>query len=186
MLNSQVQRIKQNKNICITNIYNSLTSYSLSKLGKPQVKLTLRTRAPKLASNQLSTGRYNSRSQQNTPKQNGSSYKALGKNIRKTKSAPPSVTKTLRLSSRITRHNQEMLKAEAFIELTSHRRQRRGTKTTDSTPESSSSGSLGFRIIDEMNLRKEKSSPISVVKKSQDTDLPKRGRKRQSTGTSNL
>uniref|UniRef100_A0A0K8S289 Bromodomain adjacent to zinc finger domain protein 1A n=1 Tax=Crotalus horridus TaxID=35024 RepID=A0A0K8S289_CROHD len=159
---------------------------SLSKLGKPQVKLTLRTRAPKLASNQLSTGRYNSRSQQNTPKQNGSSYKALGKYIRKTKSAPPSVTKTLRLSSRITRHNQEMLKAEAFIELTSHRRQRRGTKTTDSTPESSSSGSLGFRIIDEMNLRKEKSSPISVGKKSQDTDPSKRGRKRQSTEPSQV
>ncbi|ETE59032.1 Bromodomain adjacent to zinc finger domain protein 1A, partial [Ophiophagus hannah] len=154
----------------------------LSKLGNPQVKLTLRTRAPKLASNQLSTGRYNSRSQQNTPKQIGSSYKALGKNIRKTKSAPPSVTKTLRLSSRITRHKQEMLKANAFVELTSHRRQRRGMKTTDTVPDSSSSGSLGFRIIEEMNLRKEKSSPISVEKKSQDTDPPKRGRKRQSAG----
>lgn len=154
-------------------------------MGNPQVKLTLRTRTPKLASNQLSTGRYNSRSQQNTPKQIASSYKTLGKNIRKTKSAPPSVTKTLRLSSRITRHNQEMLKADAFIELTSHRRQRRGTKTTDSTPDSNS-GSLGFRIVEEMNLRKEKSSPISVEKKSQDTDPPKRGRKRQSTGTSNL
>ncbi|XP_034273902.1 bromodomain adjacent to zinc finger domain protein 1A isoform X2 [Pantherophis guttatus] len=158
---------------------------SLSKLGNPQVKLTLRTRAPKLASNQMSTGRYNSRSQQNTPKQIGSSYKTLGKNIRKTKSAPPSVTKTLRLSSRITRHNQEMLKADAFIELTSHRRQRRGTKTTDTTPDSSS-GSLGFRIIEEMNLRKEKSSPISVEKKSQDTDPPKRGRKRQSTEPSQV
>uniref|UniRef100_A0A2H6N2J6 Bromodomain adjacent to zinc finger domain protein 1A n=2 Tax=Micrurus carvalhoi TaxID=3147026 RepID=A0A2H6N2J6_9SAUR len=155
----------------------------LSKLGSPQVKLTLRTRAPKLASNQLSTGRYNSRSQQNTPKQIGSSYKALEKNIRKTKSAPPSVTKTLRLSSRITRHKQEMLKADAFVELTSHRRQHRGMKTTDTVPDSSSSGSLGFRIIEEMNLRKEKSSPISVEKKSQDTDPPKRGRKRQSTGS---
>uniref|UniRef100_A0A8C5WYW1 Bromodomain adjacent to zinc finger domain protein 1A n=2 Tax=Laticauda laticaudata TaxID=8630 RepID=A0A8C5WYW1_LATLA len=155
---------------------------SLSKLGNSQVKLTLRTRAPKLASNQLSTGRYNSRSQQNTPKQIGSSYKGLGKNIRKTKSAPPSVTKTLRLSSRITRHKQEMLKADAFVELTSHRRQRRGMKTTDTVEDSSSSGSLGFRIIEEMNLRKEKSSPISVEKKSQDTDPPRRGRKRQSTG----
>ncbi|KAG8126266.1 putative Bromodomain adjacent to zinc finger domain protein [Naja naja] len=150
----------------------------LSKLGNPQVKLTLRTRAPKLASNQLSTGRYNSRSQQNTPKQIGSSYKAFGKNIRKTKFAPPSVTKTLRLSSRITRHKQEMLKADAFVELTSHRRQRRGMKTTDTVPDSSSSGSFGFRIIEEMNLRKEKSSPISVEKKSQETDPPKRGRKR--------
>uniref|UniRef100_A0A8C5T0D9 Bromodomain adjacent to zinc finger domain protein 1A n=1 Tax=Laticauda laticaudata TaxID=8630 RepID=A0A8C5T0D9_LATLA len=109
---------------------------SLSKLGNSQVKLTLRTRAPKLASNQLSTGRYNSRSQQNTPKQIGSSYKGLGKNIRKTKSAPPSVTKTLRLSSRITRHKQEMLKADAFVELTSHRRQRRGMKTTDTVEDS--------------------------------------------------
>ncbi|XP_026520287.1 bromodomain adjacent to zinc finger domain protein 1A isoform X1 [Notechis scutatus] len=154
----------------------------LSKLGNSQVKFTLRTRAPKLASNQLSTGRYNSRSQQNTPKQIGSSYKGLGKNIRKTKSAPPSVTKTLRLSSRITRHKQEMLKADAFVELTSHRRQRRGMKTTDTVQDSSSSGSLGFRIIEEMNLRKEKSSPISVEKKSQDTDPPRRGRKRQSTG----
>uniref|UniRef100_A0A8C6X9Q0 Bromodomain adjacent to zinc finger domain protein 1A n=1 Tax=Naja naja TaxID=35670 RepID=A0A8C6X9Q0_NAJNA len=154
----------------------------LSKLGNPQVKLTLRTRAPKLASNQLSTGRYNSRSQQNTPKQIGSSYKAFGKNIRKTKFAPPSVTKTLRLSSRITRHKQEMLKADAFVELTSHRRQRRGMKTTDTVPDSSSSGSFGFRIIEEMNLRKEKSSPISVEKKSQETDPPKRGRKRKSTG----
>ncbi|XP_070611739.1 bromodomain adjacent to zinc finger domain protein 1A isoform X2 [Erythrolamprus reginae] len=158
---------------------------SLSKFGEPQVKLTLRTRASKLANNQLSTGRYNSRSQQNTPKQIGSSYKALGKNIRKTKSAPPSVTKALRLSSRITRHNQEVLKADAFIELTSRQRQRRGTKTTDTTPESSS-GSFGFKIIEDVNLRKRKSSPISVGKKSQDTDSLKRGRKRQSTELSQV
>ncbi|XP_063146106.1 bromodomain adjacent to zinc finger domain protein 1A [Candoia aspera] len=156
---------------------------SLSKLGKPQVKLALRTRATKLATaisgqcNQLSTGRYNSRSQQNIPKQTGSSYKAVGKSIRKTKSVPPSVTKSLRFNSRTTRHNRDMLEADAFIELTSHRRRRRGTKTTDNTP----SGSLGFRIVHAMNLRKEKSSPISVEKKLQDTDPPKRGRKRQST-----
>ncbi|XP_062973866.1 bromodomain adjacent to zinc finger domain protein 1A [Elgaria multicarinata webbii] len=159
---------------------------SLSKSRKPQVKLSLRTRAAKLTTTisgqciqRLGTGRYSSRSQQNAPKQTGSSCKVTGKGIRKTKSAPPSVTKTSRFNSRTTRHSQGLLQAEAFIELTSHRRQRRGRKTADNTPDSSPSSSLGYRIVDS---RKQKSCPSAIVKNSpQDTEPKKRGRKRQST-----
>uniref|UniRef100_A0A670IR51 Bromodomain adjacent to zinc finger domain protein 1A n=1 Tax=Podarcis muralis TaxID=64176 RepID=A0A670IR51_PODMU len=162
---------------------------SLSKSRKPQVKLALRTRAAKLAtsisgqySQRQSTGRYSSRSQQNTPKQTGFASKATGKGIRKTRSAPSSVAKSSRLSSRTTRQNRDLLQADTFIELTSPQRRRRGRKTADNTPESSPSSSLGFRIVDATDSKEKKSSPIPIVKNSpQDTEPKKRGRKRQST-----
>ncbi|XP_053236374.1 bromodomain adjacent to zinc finger domain protein 1A isoform X2 [Podarcis raffonei] len=162
---------------------------SLSKSRKPQVKLALRTRAAKLAtsisgqySQRQSTGRYSSRSQQNTPKQTGFASKATAKGIRKTRSAPPSVAKSSRLSSRTTRQNRDLLQADTFIELTSPQRRRRGRKTADNTPESSPSSSLGFRIVDATDSKEKKSSPIPIVKNSpQDTEPKKRGRKRQST-----
>ncbi|XP_054827062.1 bromodomain adjacent to zinc finger domain protein 1A [Eublepharis macularius] len=160
---------------------------SVSKSGKPQVKLSLRTRAAKLnpinlghCSQQQITGRYSSRSQQNTPKQAGSSCKNTGKGIRKTKSAPPSVTKSLSLNSRTTRQNRGLLQADAFIELTSPRRQRRGRKTTDNTPNSSPSSSLGFRIVNTTN-NELKNPAFSTEKCSpQNIEPKKRGRNRQS------
>ncbi|XP_061467616.1 bromodomain adjacent to zinc finger domain protein 1A isoform X2 [Rhineura floridana] len=161
---------------------------SLSKSRKPQVKLSLRTRAAKLGtsfsgqySQRQGSGRYSSRSQQNTPKQTGSASKATGKGIRKTKSASPSVTKSSTHNSRTTRQNRGLLQADAFIELASPRRRHRGRKTADNTPEKSPSSSLGFRVVDATDSRERKSSPIRIVKNSQDTEPQKRGRKRQST-----
>ncbi|KAH0620540.1 hypothetical protein JD844_021104 [Phrynosoma platyrhinos] len=159
---------------------------SLSRSGKPQINLALRTRTAKLtttisrqSSQQQNTGRYSSRSQQNTPKSTGS-YKATGKVIRKTKSAPPSVTKSSRLNSRTTRHNRSLLQADAFIELTSPRRQRRGRKTADNTPASSPSNSVGFRIVDTVVSSEKKSAPVPIVKNYLvDLEPKKRGRKRQ-------
>lgn len=166
-----------------------ITSYSLSKSRQPQVKLSLRTRAAKLNPTSLTqwnqrqiTGRYSSRSQQNTPKQTGSSCKATGKGIRKTKSAPPSVTKSLGLNSRTTRQNRGLLQADAFIELTSPRRRRRGRHTADNSPDSSPSSSLGFRIVNTTN-NELKNPPFSTEKHSpQNTEPKRRGRKRQSAG----
>ncbi|XP_048340741.1 bromodomain adjacent to zinc finger domain protein 1A isoform X1 [Sphaerodactylus townsendi] len=160
---------------------------SLSKLGKPQVKLSLRTRSAKLNPTNLSqhsqrqvTRRYSSRTQPNTPKLTGSLCKATGKGIRKTRSAPPSVTKSSGLNSRATRQNRGLLQADAFIELTSPRRRRRGRNTTDNSPEGSPSSSLGFRIVTSMN-NELKNPPFSTEKCSpQNTEPKKRGRKRQS------
>uniref|UniRef100_A0A8D2L7U3 Bromodomain adjacent to zinc finger domain protein 1A n=1 Tax=Varanus komodoensis TaxID=61221 RepID=A0A8D2L7U3_VARKO len=165
---------------------------SLSKSRKPQVKLSLRTRAAKLTTTISSQciqrqgpGRYSSRSQQNTPKQTGSLCKTAGKGVRKTRSAPSSVTKSSRLNSRTTRHSRGLLQADAFIELMSPRRQRRGRKTADSTPDSSPASNLGFRIVDTMDSSKQISPPCSIVQNSpQESEPKRRGRKRQSTGNS--
>ncbi|XP_066471024.1 bromodomain adjacent to zinc finger domain protein 1A [Tiliqua scincoides] len=162
---------------------------SVPKSRKPQVKLPLKTRATaKLAtsisgqySQRQGPGRYSSRSQQNTPKQTGSSRKATGKGIRKTKSAPPSVAKSLRLISRMTRQTRSLLQADAFIELTSPRRRRRGRATADNTPESSPCSSLGFRIVNVTDSEAQKIPPISSTQGSPQDGAPKkRGRKRQS------
>ncbi|XP_077179199.1 bromodomain adjacent to zinc finger domain protein 1A isoform X3 [Paroedura picta] len=160
---------------------------SLSKSRQSQVKLSLRTRAAKLNVTNLSrtnqrrvTGRYSSRSQQNTPKQTGSSCKVTVKGIRKTKSAPPSVTKSLGLNSRTTRQNRGLLQADAFIELTSPRRRRRGRNTADNSPDSSPCSSLGFRIVNTTN-NELKTPQFSTEKCSpQNTEPKRRGRKRQS------
>ncbi|XP_044292621.1 bromodomain adjacent to zinc finger domain protein 1A isoform X2 [Varanus komodoensis] len=167
---------------------------SLSKSRKPQVKLSLRTRAAKLTTTISSQciqrqgpGRYSSRSQQNTPKQTGSLCKTAGKGVRKTRSAPSSVTKSSRLNSRTTRHSRGLLQADAFIELMSPRRQRRGRKTADSTPDSSPASNLGFRIVDTMDSSKQISPPCSIVQNSpQESEPKRRGRKRQSTEPSQM
>uniref|UniRef100_G1KAL1 Bromodomain adjacent to zinc finger domain protein 1A n=1 Tax=Anolis carolinensis TaxID=28377 RepID=G1KAL1_ANOCA len=166
----------------------------LSKLGKPQVKLSLRTRASKLAAvisrqcnQQQVTKRYSSRSQQNTPKSTGSTYKGTGRAQRKTKSAPPSVTKLSRLNSRSTRHNCGLLQEDEFIELTNPLRQRRGRKTADNTPASSPLSSVGFRTLDSVDSSEKKSSPVSIVQNHlQDSESKKRGRKRQCTESSQV
>ncbi|XP_067390237.1 bromodomain adjacent to zinc finger domain protein 1A isoform X2 [Emydura macquarii macquarii] len=166
---------------------------SPSKQGRPQVKLPLKMRAAKLnnpfanrSSQRQASGRYASRSQQNTPKQTESSSKVTGRGIRKIKSAPPSVTKpSLRLNSRTTRQSQGSLQADVFVELLSPRRRRRGKKTADSTLDNSPS--LGFRIVATTDSRERvrRSPPVSTQKFSlQDSEPKRRGRKRQSTDSS--
>ncbi|XP_074852955.1 bromodomain adjacent to zinc finger domain protein 1A isoform X1 [Carettochelys insculpta] len=165
---------------------------SPSKQGRPQVKLPLKMRAAKLnnpfssrSSQRQAAGRYSSRSQQNTPKQNESSSRLTGRGIRKIKSAPPSVTKpSLRLHGRTTRQSHGSLQADVFVELLSPRRRRRGKKTGDSTPENSPS--LGFRIVATAASREGvRSSPVTTQKLSlQDNESKRRGRKRQFTDSS--
>ncbi|KAJ6655664.1 hypothetical protein lerEdw1_004900 [Lerista edwardsae] len=168
---------------------------SLPKSRKSQVKLPLKTRAAaaKLTatlsgqdSQRQGTGRYSSRSQQNTPKETGPSRKAVGKGIRKTKSAPPSGTKSLRLGSRATRQNRSLLQADAFIELTSPRRRRRGRTSVENTPESNPASSLGFRIVSATDSVVQKNHPISIQGSPQDGAPKKRGRKRQSMEPSQM
>ncbi|CAM4576703.1 unnamed protein product [Lepidochelys olivacea] len=163
---------------------------SPSKQGRPQVKLPLKMRAAKLnnpfssrSSQRQASGRYASRSQQNTPKQTETSSRVTGRGIRKIKSAPPSVRKpSLRLHSRTTRQSQGSLQADVFVELLSPRRRRRGKKTADSTSENSPS--LGFRIVATTDSRERlrRSPPVSTQKfPLQDSESKRRGRKRQST-----
>ncbi|XP_019407199.1 PREDICTED: bromodomain adjacent to zinc finger domain protein 1A, partial [Crocodylus porosus] len=167
---------------------------SLSKQRRPQVKFPLKMRAAKLnnpfssrCSQRQATGRYASRSQQNTPKQTASSSRTRRRGLRKVKSAPPSVMKpSLRLNSRTTRQSQGALQADVFVELLGPRRRRRGRKTADNTPENSPSGSFGFRVVEstDSNARVQK-SPVSAPKLSlQDSEPKRRGRKRQSTDSS--
>ncbi|XP_062432002.1 bromodomain adjacent to zinc finger domain protein 1A isoform X3 [Rhea pennata] len=162
---------------------------SPSKQGRPQVKFPLKMRAAKLnnpfsSRNSQRPARYASRSQQNTPKQTGSSSRVTRRGIRKVKSAPPSVTKpTLRLNSRTTRQSQGSLQAGVFVELLSPRRRRRGRKNADNASENSPSNSLGFRIVDTVNSNERvRKYPVSASKLSLPVSEPKRrGRKRQST-----
>uniref|UniRef100_A0A8B9UTL6 Bromodomain adjacent to zinc finger domain protein 1A n=1 Tax=Anas zonorhyncha TaxID=75864 RepID=A0A8B9UTL6_9AVES len=165
---------------------------SPSKQGRPQVKFPLKMRAAKLnnpfsSRNSHRQARYASRSQQNTPKQGGSSSRVTRRGLRKVKSAPPSVTKpSLRLSSRTTRQSQSSLQADVFVELLSPRRRRRGRKSADNTLENSPSNSVGFRIVDtaDSNERVRK-YPVAASKLSLPVSEPKRrGRKRQSTESS--
>ncbi|NXC37634.1 BAZ1A protein, partial [Penelope pileata] len=164
---------------------------SPSKQGRPQVKFPLKMRAAKLnnpfsSRNIQRQGRYASRSQQNTPKQTGSSSRVTRRGLRKVKSAPPSVTKpSLRLNSRTTRQSHSSLQADVFVELLSPRRRRRGRKNADNTLENSPD-SLGFRIVDtaDSNERVRK-YPVAASKLSLPVNEPKRrGRKRQSTESS--
>ncbi|KAM9190935.1 bromodomain adjacent to zinc finger domain protein 1A isoform 1-T1 [Mergus octosetaceus] len=165
---------------------------SPSKQGRPQVKFPLKMRAAKLnnpfsSRNSHRQARYASRSQQNTPKQGGSSSRVTRRGLRKVKSAPPSVTKpSLRLSSRTTRQSQSSLQADVFVELLSPRRRRRGRKSADNTLENSPSNAVGFRIVDtaDSNERVRK-YPVAASKLSLPVSEPKRrGRKRQSTESS--
>uniref|UniRef100_A0A8C2U780 Bromodomain adjacent to zinc finger domain protein 1A n=1 Tax=Coturnix japonica TaxID=93934 RepID=A0A8C2U780_COTJA len=165
---------------------------SPSKHGRPQVKFPLKMRAAKLnnpfsSRNIQRQARYASRSQQNTPKQAGSSSRVTRRGLRKVKSAPPSVTKpTLRLSSRTTRQSQSSLQADVFVELLSPRRRRRGKKNADDNTLENSSDSLGFRIVETSDSNERvRRYPVAAPKLSLPVSEPKRrGRKRQSTESS--
>ncbi|XP_075281440.1 bromodomain adjacent to zinc finger domain protein 1A isoform X1 [Opisthocomus hoazin] len=165
---------------------------SPSKQGRPQVKFPLKMRAAKLnnpfsSRNSQRQAAYASRSQQNIPKQLGSSSKVTRRGLRRIKSAASSVTKpTLRLNSRTTRQSQSTLHADVFVELLGPRRRRRGRKSADNALENSPSNSLGFRIVDTTDSSKRlRKYPVSASKLSLPVTEPKRrGRKRQSTESS--
>ena len=163
----------------------SNTVYSPPKRGRPQVRVSIKTRG-RLSSSFSSRGqrqdpgRYTSRSQQSTPKTTVSS-KTTGRNLRKIKSAPPTETKSLRISSRSTRQSHGPLQADVFVELLSPRRKRRGRKSANNTPENSPNFP-NFRVI--ATKSSEQSSPLNVASKLslQDSESKRRGRKRQSAG----
>lgn len=156
------------------------------KRGRPQVRLPIKTRGrfgPSFSSRsqRQDPGRYPSRSQQSTPKATAS--KTAGRNLRKTRSAPPTETRSLRLGSRSTRHSPNALQADVFVELLSPRGKRRVRKSADNTPEHSPSLT---------NLRVSTSRPsVQLIPLNsaerlslQDSESKRRGRKRQSTESS--
>lgn len=156
------------------------------KRGRPQVRLPIKTRGrfgPSFSSRsqRQDPGRYPSRSQQSTPKTTAS--KTAGRNLRKTRSAPPTETRSLRLGSRSTRHSPNALQADVFVELLSPRGKRRVRKSADNTPEHSPSLT---------NLRVSTSRPsVQLIPLNsaerlslQDSESKRRGRKRQSTESS--
>lgn len=115
--------------------------YSPPKRGRPQVRLSIKTRARLNTSfssrgQRQDAGRYTSRSQQSTPKTTVSS-RTTGRNLRKIKSAPPTETKSLRVASRSTRQSPGPLQADVFVELLSSRRKGRGRRSANNTPENS-------------------------------------------------
>ncbi|XP_055274210.1 bromodomain adjacent to zinc finger domain protein 1A [Moschus berezovskii] len=154
------------------------------KRGRPQVRLPIKTRGRLNSSfssrgQRQDPGRYTSRSQQSTPKTTVSS-KTTGRSLRKIKSAPPTETKSLRISSRSTRQSHGPLQADVFVELLGPRRKRRGRKSANDTPENSPN----FRVI--ATKSSEQSSPLNVASKLslQDSESKRRGRKRQSAESS--
>lgn len=159
--------------------------YSPPKRGRPQVRLPIKTRG-RLNSTFSSRGqrqdpgRYTSRSQQNTPKTTVSS-KTTGRSLRKIKSAPPTVTKSLRIASRSTRQSHGPLQADVFVELLSPRRRRRGRKNANNTPENSPNFP-NFRVIATKSSEQPRSLNVASKLSLQDSESKRRGRKRQSTG----
>ncbi|XP_069882637.1 bromodomain adjacent to zinc finger domain protein 1A isoform X1 [Dipodomys merriami] len=150
------------------------------KRGRPQLRLPIKTRT-RLSSSfpsrglRQEPGRYPSRSQQSTPKTTIYS-KTTGRNLRKIKSAPPTETKSLRITSRSTRHSHGALQANVFVELLSPRRKSRVRKSADNTPENSPSFP-DFRVI---TTKSGDHSRLSL----QDGESKRRGKKRQSTESS--
>ncbi|XP_039741583.1 bromodomain adjacent to zinc finger domain protein 1A isoform X4 [Pteropus medius] len=157
------------------------------KRGRPQVRLPIKTRG-RLNSTFSSRGqrqdpgRYTSRSQQNTPKTTVSS-KTTGRSLRKIKSAPPTVTKSLRIASRSTRQSHGPLQADVFVELLSPRRRRRGRKNANNTPENSPNFP-NFRVIATKSSEQPRSLNVASKLSLQDSESKRRGRKRQSTESS--
>lgn len=154
------------------------------KRGRPQVRLPIKTRGrfgPSFSSRsqRQDPGRYPSRSQQSTPKATAS--KTAGRNLRKTRSAPPTETRSLRLGSRSTRHSPNALQADVFVELLSPRGKRRVRKSADNTPEHSPS-------LTSLRVSTSRPSvqliPLNSAERLslQDSESKRRGRKRQSTG----
>lgn len=155
------------------------------KRGRPQVRLPIKTRG-RLSSSFSSRGqrqdpgRYTSRSQQGTPKTAVSS-KTTGRSLRKIKSAPPTETKSLRITGRSTRQSYGPLQADVFVELLSPRRKRRGRKSANNTPENSPN-LPNFRVIATKSSEKSRSLNVTPKLSLQDSESKRRGRKRQSTG----
>ncbi|XP_036307541.1 bromodomain adjacent to zinc finger domain protein 1A isoform X10 [Pipistrellus kuhlii] len=155
------------------------------KRGRPQVRLSIKTRG-KLNSSFSSRGqqdprRYTSRSQQSTPKTSVSS-KTPSRSLRKIKSAPPTVTKSLRIASRSTRQSHGPLQADVFVELLSPRRKRRG-RTSANTPENSPN-LPNFRVIATKSSGQSRSLNVASKLSLQDSESKRRGRKRQSAESS--
>ncbi|EDL36738.1 mCG126024, partial [Mus musculus] len=105
------------------------------KRGRPQVRLPIKTKGrfgPSFPSRsqRQDPGRYPSRSQQSTPK---NTAKSASKNLRKTRSAPPTETRSLRVGSRSTRHSPSALQ-DVFVELLSPHSKRRGRKESSPVP----------------------------------------------------
>ncbi|XP_039769981.1 bromodomain adjacent to zinc finger domain protein 1A isoform X1 [Ornithorhynchus anatinus] len=161
------------------------------KRGRPQVRLSIKTRSrlstpfSSRSSQRQDSGRYGSRSQQNTPKQSGSASKTTGRGLRKIRSAPTTETKpSSRFPSRSTRQSHGSLQADVFVELLSPRRRRRGRKTAENTPENSPSGFPSFRVIATATSERTRSLNSSPKFSLQDSEPKRRGRKRQSTDSS--
>lgn len=156
------------------------------KRGRPQVRLPIKTRG-RLNSSFSSRGqqdprRYTSRSQQSTPKTSVSS-KTTSRSLRKIKSAPPTVTKSLRIASRSTRHSHGPLQADVFVELLSPRRKRRGRTSANNTPENSPN-LPNFRVIATKSSGQSRSLNVASKHSLQDSESKRRGRKRQSAEAS--
>ncbi|XP_055990278.1 bromodomain adjacent to zinc finger domain protein 1A isoform X1 [Sorex fumeus] len=157
------------------------------KRGRPQVRLSIKTRG-RLSSSFSSrsqrqdSGRYSSRSQQSTPKTTVSS-KTTSRSLRKIKSAPPTGTKSLRIANRSTRQSHGPLQADVFVELLSPHRKRRGRKSAHSTPENSPS-LPNFRVIATTSSEHSRSLNVSSRLGLQDSDSKRRCRKRQATESS--
>lgn len=153
------------------------------KRGRPQVKLSIKTRG-KLSSSFSSrgqrrdSGRYSSRSQQNTPKSTAS--KTPSRSLRKIKSAPPTETRSLRIANRSTRQSHIPLQADVFVELLSPHRKRRGKKCAQSTPENSPS-LPNFRVIGTTSSERSRSLNVASKLTLQDSDSKRKCRKRQTT-----
>nr|KAF6483229.1 bromodomain adjacent to zinc finger domain 1A [Rousettus aegyptiacus] len=157
------------------------------KRGRPQVRLPIKTRGRLNSSfpsrgQRQDPGRYSSRSQQSTPKTTVSS-KTTGRSLRKIKSAPPTVTKSLRIASRSTRQSHGPLQADVFVELLSPRRKRRGRKSVSNTPENSPNFP-NFRVIATKSSEQPRSLNVASKLSLQDSESKRRGRKRQSTESS--
>ncbi|XP_034369928.2 bromodomain adjacent to zinc finger domain protein 1A isoform X3 [Arvicanthis niloticus] len=156
------------------------------KRGRPQVRLPIKTRGrfgPSFSSRsqRQDPGRYPSRSQQNTPKTTAS--KPAGRNLRKTRSAPPTESRSLRVGSRSTRHSPNALQADVFVELLSPRGKRRVRKSADNTPEHSPSFT-NFRVSTSRSSGQ--LIPLNSAERLslQDSESKRRGRKRPSTESS--
>ncbi|KAM5242318.1 bromodomain adjacent to zinc finger domain protein 1A isoform 3-T3 [Hipposideros larvatus] len=157
------------------------------KRGRPQVRLSIKTRARLNSSfssrgQRQDSGRYASRSQQSTPKTTVSS-RTTGRSLRKIKSAPPTETKSLRIASRSTRQSPGPLQADVFVELLSPRRKGRGRKSANNTQENSPN-LPNYRVIATKSSEQSRSPNVASKLSLQDSESKRRGRKRQSTESS--
>ncbi|XP_040599014.1 bromodomain adjacent to zinc finger domain protein 1A isoform X2 [Mesocricetus auratus] len=157
------------------------------KRGRPQVRLPIKTRG-RLSSSFSSRsqrqdpGRYPSRSQHSTPKTTASA-KTSGRSLRKTRSAPPTETRSLRIANRSTRHSPGALQTDVFVELLSPPGKRKVRKSADNALEHSPSFT-NFRVSTSRSSRQLTPLNTTTGLSLQDSESKRRGRKRQSTESS--